>query len=103
MYLPSDVEAGGVTAGKLHVVAQLASCTAFTSAPADVAAAYLSRVAVSVPSERRESEGGERLDGWKSRLITEAAKVVRHALASWGRTTRLCCICMTIGLVVVTA
>lgn len=38
------------------------------------------------------------MDGWMTAAVTETARVVRHALASWGRTTRLCVLALTFAL-----
>lgn len=38
------------------------------------------------------------MEGWIETGLREFARVVRHALASWGRTTRLCVLALCFAL-----
>jgi hypothetical protein len=40
------------------------------------------------------------LESWITPVVTELARVVRHALGSWGRTTRLCVLTVVFAMVV---
>jgi len=39
------------------------------------------------------------MNDWVAVAITESARVVRHALGSWGRTTRLCVLALALAFV----